>query len=228
MTGEQAERRIVDIGLVPVVRAISPERALAACEAAIDGGIAVVEITMTVPGALGVIAELARRAGGDVLVGAGTVLDRETARRCLEAGAEFVVSPGFDAETVSFVRDAGKLMMAGALTPTEVLAAWEAGSRLVKVFPCGAMGGPGYIAALKGPLPAIPMVPTGGVNLSNVGEYIRRGAAAVGVGGELISASALASGDAAAIAVAAREYVKRVREARAEMEAGATKAGAKH
>jgi 2-dehydro-3-deoxyphosphogluconate aldolase/(4S)-4-hydroxy-2-oxoglutarate aldolase len=154
------------------------------------------------------------------LIGAGTVLDAATAQRCIDAGAEFVVSPGFDFETVKLVNRAGKVMMAGALTPTEVIAAWQAGSRFVKIFPCGAVGGAKYIKALKGPLPQIPMIPTGGVNLNTAAEFILAGAAALGVGGELVSASALESGDVSPIVEAARAFVSIVREARASLPAG--------
>ena len=214
MTKEECRKRIVETGIVPVVRALSAKQALQAAEAVCAGGIPIVEITMTVPGAIQVIAELAEYKGADVLIGAGTVLDAETARRCLDAGAEFLVSPGLDADTVKVARNAGKLMMAGALTPTEVIAAWKAGSDLVKIFPCGAVGGPKYIKALKGPLPQVPLVPTGGVNLTNAAEFIQAGAEAVGVGGEMVSASALKSGNLGEITEAARQLVMVVKEAR--------------
>jgi 2-dehydro-3-deoxyphosphogluconate aldolase / (4S)-4-hydroxy-2-oxoglutarate aldolase len=214
MTKEQAFRRVTDVGIVPVVRAQSPSRAIAAAEAVCDGGIPIVEVTMTVPGAVEVIAQLVKSMGQDVLIGAGTVLDVETARRCLDAGAEFLVSPGFDFETVELANREGKLVMAGALTPTEVIAAWKAGSDFVKIFPCGNLGGPNYIKALKGPLPQVPMVPTGGVNLQTAGDFIKAGAAAVGIGGELVSAAALKSGNLAEITLAAKRYVTIVRDAR--------------
>lgn len=169
---------------------------------------------MTVPGAIDVIAELTRSVGDQIMIGAGTVLDAETAGRCLEAGAQFLVSPCFDPEIVKAAKQAGKLVMAGALTPTEVVAAWKAGSDFVKIFPCGNLGGPAYIRALKAPLPQIPMVPTGGVNLKTAGDFLRAGAAALGVGGELISHSALESGDFGAITGAAREFVAIVSEFR--------------
>lgn len=178
------------------------------------GGITVVEITMTVPGAIETIAYLAKAVGKDVLAGAGTVLDAETAQRCLDAGAEFIVSPGFDLPTVQLANRLGKLMMAGALTPTEVISAWRAGSDLVKIFPCSAVGGAKYIKALKGPLPQIPMVPTGGVNLSTAAEFLQAGAEALGVGGELISAAALNAGDIASITQTAREFIEIIQHAR--------------
>ncbi len=201
---------------MPVVRASSPRLAMLAVEAVCAGGIPIVEVTMTVPGAVEVIAQLSKSMGSEVLIGAGTVLDADTARRCIDAGAEFIVSPGFDLETVKFVNHADKLMMAGALTPTEVIAAWKAGSDFVKIFPCGAVGGAKYIKALKAPLPQIPMIPTGGVNLDTAADFIMAGAAALGVGGELVWASALESGNTAPIVEAAQEFVAIVRNARAK------------
>ncbi len=204
----------MEVGIIPVVRASSPKEAMLAAEAVCAGVVPVVEATMTVPGAVDVIAQLTRSMGSEVLIGAGTVLDAETAQRCLDAGAEFFVSPGFDLETVKFANRVGKLMMAGALTPTEVITAWKAGSDFVKVFPCGTVGGAKYIKALKAPLPNIPMIPTGGVNLQTATDFIRAGAAALGIGGELVSAAALKSGDIRSITEAARQYVQIVREAR--------------
>jgi 2-dehydro-3-deoxyphosphogluconate aldolase/(4S)-4-hydroxy-2-oxoglutarate aldolase len=216
MTIEQVATRIREIGIVPVVRATSARQAQLACEAVCAGGIPIVEVTMTVPGAVELIAQLAKSIGREVLIGAGTVLDAQTAKHCLEAGAQFVVSPGFDEETVRFVKGQGVLMMAGALTPTEVINAWKAGSDFVKIFPCGSMGGAKYLKALKAPLPQIPMVPTGGVNLETAADLIRVGAEALGIGGELVSAKALAAGDAKPITEAALQYVKIVRETRRE------------
>ncbi len=169
---------------------------------------------MTVPGAIEVIAQLAKSIGSEVLIGAGTVLDADTANRCIDAGAEFIVSPGFDAETVKFANRAGKVMMSGALTPTEVIAAWKTGSDFVKIFPCGTVGGAKYIKALKAPLPQIPMIPTGGVNLTTAAGFILAGAAALGIGGELVSASALESGNTSPIVEAAQNFVAIVRNAR--------------
>jgi len=217
MTKEQVRQKILEIGIVPVVRASSADQAMQAAEAVCAGGIAVVEVTMTVPGAIELIAQLTKTVGREVLIGAGTVLDAETAQRCLDAGAEFLVSPGFDLATVELAKRSGKLMMAGALTPTEVIAAWKAGSDFVKIFPCGTVGGAKYIKALKAPLPQVPMVPTGGVNLQTAAEFIQAGADALGIGGELISASALKSGNVGAITDAARQYVNIVRRARQEL-----------
>jgi 2-dehydro-3-deoxyphosphogluconate aldolase/(4S)-4-hydroxy-2-oxoglutarate aldolase len=214
MTKAEITKKIVDIGIVPVVRAASAAQAIAAAEAVCAGGISVVEVTMTVPGAVEVIAQLVKTMGSAVLVGAGTVLDAGSARRCLDAGAQFLVSPGFDLETVKFANSQGVPMIAGALTPTEVITAWNAGSDLVKIFPCGNVGGAKYIKALKGPLPQIPMIPTGGVNLTTAAEFIQAGSAAVGVGGELILAAALKSGNTREITELAKQYVSIVREAR--------------
>lgn len=215
MTKDEVRRRITDIGVVPVVRASNAKQAILAAEAVCAGGIPIVEITMTVPGAIEVIDQLAKTVGGSVLVGAGTVLDAESARKCIAAGAQFVVSPGFDRETVEVVKGEGKLMMAGALTPTEIIAAWKSGADFVKIFPCGSVGGPKYIRALRGPFPQIPFVPTGGVNLETAADFIRAGAAALGVGGELVQADELKAGNAGAITANARKFLEAVKKARA-------------
>ncbi len=219
MTKEECKKRIIEIGVVPVVRASTPQMARQAAEAVLAGGVSVVEITMTVPGAVELIAQLVSTLGKELLVGAGTVLDAESAQRCFDAGAEFLVSPGFNTETVKLANGKGKLMMAGALTPTEVITAWKTGSDIVKIFPCGTVGGAKYIKALKAPLPQIPMVPTGGVNLSTAAEFIQAGSEALGIGGELVSAEALKSGNTQKITEAARQFVEIVREARAKMAA---------
>ncbi len=213
MSKQENFKRIAEVGIIPVVRAASSKQALQATEALSAGGIPIVEITMTVPDAIDVIAKLTR-AGNAILVGAGTILDAATAERCIDAGAQFVVSPGFDPDTVKAANRRGVLIMAGALTPSEVIAAWNAGSDLVKIFPCDSVGGAKYIKSLKGPLPQIPMVPTGGVNLNTVGDLIRAGSEAVGVGGELVSKNALNSGDLAPITEAATKFVAAVRGAR--------------
>jgi len=214
MTKEEVRQKILEVGIVPVVRALSPKMAIAAAEAVCAGGIPIVEVTMTVPGAIGVIAELKRSIGKTVLIGAGTVLDRETAQQCLDAGAEFIVSPGLDLETIRLANQTGTLMMAGALTPTETITAWKSGSDFVKIFPCGNVGGPQYIKALKAPLPQIPLVPTGGVTLATAADFIRAGASALGIGGELVSAAAMASGNFAVITETARRFVDIVHGAR--------------
>jgi len=225
MNKQQVRDRIVEIGVVPVVRASSAAEALLAAEAVCTGGIPIVEITMTVPGAVEVIRELQRSALAGVLIGAGTVLDAETARRCVDAGAEFLVSPGLNLPTVEFAAREGKLMLAGALTPTEVMMAWNGGADLVKIFPCGQVGGAKYIKALKGPFPQIPLVPTGGVNLNTAAEFIEAGAAALGIGGELVEARALKSGKPEAIVENARQFLAVVQQARARMMSADVPAG---
>jgi 2-dehydro-3-deoxyphosphogluconate aldolase/(4S)-4-hydroxy-2-oxoglutarate aldolase len=214
MDKQQVRDQILEIGIVPVVRAASAAEARFAAQAVCDGGIPIVEITMTVPGAIEVIRELRKSAPASVLIGAGTVLDPEAARRCLDAGAQFLVSPGMNLPTIEFAARSGILMLAGALTPTEVITAWNAGSDFVKVFPCGQVGGAKYIKALKGPLPQIPLVPTGGVNLNTAAEFIEAGAAALGIGGELVQADALKSGKADVIVENARKFVAIVKRAR--------------
>ncbi|PYT72995.1 MAG: 2-dehydro-3-deoxyphosphogluconate aldolase [Acidobacteria bacterium] len=224
MDKQKVRERIVEIGVVPVVRASSAREARIAADAVCEGGIPIVEITMTVPGAVEVIRELTRSSAGDVLVGAGTVLNIEAARKCLDAGAQFLVSPGLNQQVIQLAAREEKLMMAGALTPTEVITAWEAGSDFVKVFPCGQVGGAKYIKALKGPLPQVPLVPTGGVNLHTAAEFIEAGAAALGVGGELVQAEALKSGKMETIVENARKFVEIVKEARARMTAASVAA----
>jgi 2-dehydro-3-deoxyphosphogluconate aldolase / (4S)-4-hydroxy-2-oxoglutarate aldolase len=208
MIRAEVARRIIEIGIVPVVRASSPQRAIDAARAVCAGGIPIIELTMTVPGAIDVIRELRRSMDGNVLIGAGTVIDANAAAKCVEAGAEFLVSPGFDRATVRFAKRERTLIMAGALTPTEVIAAWNAGADFVKIFPCGNVGGPGYIRALKAALPQIPMVPTGGVNMATAAQYLQAGACALGIGGELVSANLQA------ITEAARQYLAIVQAAR--------------
>jgi 2-dehydro-3-deoxyphosphogluconate aldolase / (4S)-4-hydroxy-2-oxoglutarate aldolase len=209
--------RIMEIGIVPVVRASSPGEARMAAEAVCEGGIPIVEITMTVPGAVEVIRELAKNSASGVLIGAGTVLNAEAARRCLDAGAQFLVSPGLNVQTVELAVREGKLIIAGALTPTEVMAAWEAGADFVKVFPCGQVGGAKYIKALKGPFPQIPLVPTGGINLTTAAEFIEAGVAALGIGGELVQADALKSKKPEIIVENARKFLAIVKQTRAQM-----------
>lgn len=214
LTNAAIRQRIIEIGIVPVVRAASPREARLAVDALCAGGIPIVEITLTVPGAVGVIGDVVKDMASAVLVGAGTVLDAEGAQRCLDAGAQFIVSPGFDPETVALVRRSGKVMLAGGLTPNEVLAVWKAGSDFVKIFPCGNVGGAKYIKALKGPLPQVPMVPTGGVNLETAADFIRAGAEALGVGGELVFAEDLRAGKTDRIVATAKRFVDVVRETR--------------
>jgi 2-dehydro-3-deoxyphosphogluconate aldolase/(4S)-4-hydroxy-2-oxoglutarate aldolase len=217
MDKQHVRDRILETAIIPVVRASSPREARMAAEAVCAGGIPVVEITMTVPGAIDLIRELAKIPEAQLLVGAGTVLDPETARRCLDAGAQFIVGPGLDVSMVELVLREGKLVMAGALTPTEVITAWRAGSDFVKIFPCAQVGGAKYIKALKGPLPQIPLVPTGGVNLATAGDFLRAGSAALVVGGELVQTEALKAGRPEIVTENARKFVEIVRQARTQM-----------
>jgi 2-dehydro-3-deoxyphosphogluconate aldolase/(4S)-4-hydroxy-2-oxoglutarate aldolase len=205
MTSQEVRSRIVEEKIVPVVRAATPEQAIASTKAICAGGIALAEITMTVPGAIEVIRELRRTT--HMLVGAGTVLDEKTARECVNAGAQFLVSPGFDLPTVCFAQEAGIFSMPGALTPTEIITAWRSGAGAAKIFPCGNVGGPSYIQALKAALPQIEMVPTGGVNLGNAPQFIRAGALAVGVGAELVDKRAIEGGNLEIITETARQFV---------------------
>jgi 2-dehydro-3-deoxyphosphogluconate aldolase/(4S)-4-hydroxy-2-oxoglutarate aldolase len=206
--------RIREVGIVPVVRAESAAEAGQAIDAIRDGGVAVLEITMTVPGAIPLIEDVARRYGSAAVVGAGTVLDAETARACILAGARFVVSPSLNLDTIACCRRYGVAVMPGALTPTEVVAAWQAGADMVKVFPCSAVGGASYIKALKAPLPQVDLVPTGGVNLTTAADFIRAGSSALGVGADLVDLAALRQGGAASLTERARQFVQLVREAR--------------
>jgi 2-dehydro-3-deoxyphosphogluconate aldolase/(4S)-4-hydroxy-2-oxoglutarate aldolase len=213
MTKAEVMARIRELGVIPVVRAQSADEAAQAIEAIRAGGVDVLEVTMTVPGAVSLIDELGRR-HRDAVVGAGTVLDPETARACILAGARFVVSPSLNLDTIACCHRYGVPVFPGALTPTEVVAAWQAGADMVKVFPCGAVGGASYIKALKGPLPQIDLVPTGGVNLKTAGDFVKAGASALGVGVDLVDTKALREGQARMITERAREYVEIVREAR--------------
>jgi 2-dehydro-3-deoxyphosphogluconate aldolase/(4S)-4-hydroxy-2-oxoglutarate aldolase len=207
-------QRILETGLIPVIRVSSAGEAVDAARAVREGGLTVLEITMTVSGALDAIREVQRSFGKDVLVGAGTVLSAAAAGDALDAGARFLVSPAFSKEVIAVGRERDAVVIPGALTPTEIIAAWEAGADLVKIFPVSQVGGPAYIKALKGPLPQIPLVPTGGINLQNVGDFLRAGASAVGVGGELINKKALSEKNLASISETTRRFLDEVKKAR--------------
>jgi 2-dehydro-3-deoxyphosphogluconate aldolase/(4S)-4-hydroxy-2-oxoglutarate aldolase len=185
MSREEVRARIAEVGIVSAIRASSPEDALFAAQAVAGAGIPIVELTMTVPGAIEVIAHLVRN-GPELIVGAGTVWDVETACRCLDAGAKFLTTTGLDLKTVEFADQQKVVIFPGALTPTEVMMAWKAGVDFVKVFPCSQMGGAPYIKALKAPFPQVPLIASGGVNQLNVAEFFMAGAAAVGVGAHLV------------------------------------------
>ena len=217
MTIDEVIRRIEEVGIIPVVRAASVEEATRAVEAICAGGIPVVEITMTVPNAVSVIREVAKQYKDKALVGAGTVVTAEQAESCLRAGAEFLVSPGLSIPALSVARAAGKLAIPGALTPTELMNAHEHGARLVKIFPCGNVGGPKYLRSLKAPFPKAELIPTGGVNASNAADFIAAGAFALGVGADLVDAVALREGNLEKISAAAQELVQAVISARAAL-----------
>jgi 2-dehydro-3-deoxyphosphogluconate aldolase/(4S)-4-hydroxy-2-oxoglutarate aldolase len=221
MTKGQILSFITEIGIVPVVRTSSAEGAIRSIEAVYKGGIRAAEITMTVPGALRALEKAADSFGDKIVLGAGTVLDPETARACMLAGAQFFVSPNLRVSTVELVQRYSKVMMPGALTPTEVLTAWESGADIVKVFPCGNVGGAKYIKALRAPYPHIEMIPTGGVNLETAGEFLKAGACAVAVGGELVDGKSVAEGRFEVIEQRAKQYLEAVAKARAEMKAAA-------
>ena len=219
MTSKEILAFISEVGIVPIVRTSSAEGAIQAVEAIYAGGVRAAEITMTVPGAIHALEKLADRFGGKLILGAGTVLDPETARACMLAGAEFFVTPSLRLSTIEMAKRYSKVICPGALTPTEVLAAWEAGADVVKIFPCGNVGGPKYIKALKGPFPQIEMIPTGGVNLETTGDFLKAGACAVAVGGELVDAKTIKEGRFDIIENRARQYLAAIAKARAEMQA---------
>ncbi|MGI8907569.1 MAG: bifunctional 4-hydroxy-2-oxoglutarate aldolase/2-dehydro-3-deoxy-phosphogluconate aldolase [Candidatus Sumerlaeaceae bacterium] len=215
MTKEQVMQHIRTLGLVPVIRATSADEAMRAIDAIREGGVDVLEITMTVPNAIRVIEQVAERYSKDVLVGAGTVLDAETARACILAGAQFVVSPALNLDTIALCKRYGIPIMPGALTPTEVITAWQAGADMVKVFPCGAVGGASYLKALKAPLPQVELIPTGGVSLKTAADFIKSGASALGVGADLVDTAAIQDGNAKLVTEKAKQYVEAVKAARA-------------
>ena len=214
MNIDDVVRKIGEVGIVPVVRAATFELATRAVEAICAGGIPVVEITMTVPNAVSVIREVAQRYGDRVLIGAGTVTNAEQAEQCIRAGAEFLVSPGLSIPALAVARACAKLAIPGALTPTELMTAQEHGAHLVKIFPCGNVGGPKYLRSLKAPFPHARLIPTGGVNASNASDFIAAGAFALGVGAELVDATALRDGNLEKITAAARDLVAAVTSAR--------------
>jgi 2-dehydro-3-deoxyphosphogluconate aldolase/(4S)-4-hydroxy-2-oxoglutarate aldolase len=215
MDKREIVRQLEGLGLVPVVRASSADEAMQVIEAIKAGGVNVLEITMTVPGAVRVIEKVADKYGSEVLVGAGTVLDPETARACLLAGAQFIVSPALNLDTIAMCHRYSAPVMPGVLTPTEVITAWSAGADFVKVFPCGAVGGASYIKNLKGPFPQIKMIPTGGVSLKTAQDFIKAGASALGVGTDLVDVKAIRAGEPQVVTDRAKQFIDLVREARA-------------
>jgi len=210
---EDQLRQVLDCGIVAVVRSPESRQLVEVVRALMDGGISVVEITMTVPGALGVIREVSKALGDRVLLGAGTVLDAETARAAILAGAEFIVAPTLNLEVIRLCRRYSKLVMPGTFTPTEILTAWEAGADIVKVFPADVVG-PAYFKALRGPLPHIRLMPTGGVDLQTAAAFLKAGACCLGVGGQLVEPEAVAKGNFERLRELAQRYVKIVQETR--------------
>ncbi|HUV96612.1 MAG TPA: bifunctional 2-keto-4-hydroxyglutarate aldolase/2-keto-3-deoxy-6-phosphogluconate aldolase [Acidobacteriaceae bacterium] len=203
-----------ELGLVPVLRASSAQEAITIADAILAGGVNILEVTMTVPGAIRVIEQLANHHGTKLLLGAGTVLDPETARSCILAGAQFIVSPALDLRTIELCRRYSVPIIPGALTPTEIVSAWQAGADVVKVFPCSAVGGAKYLKALQGPLPQIQLIPTGGVSLATAEEFLAAGAFALGVGGDLVDAKAAREGRTSVITENAQKYVAIVKKFR--------------
>lgn len=210
----QSVSRLREVGIIPIIRASSADVVLPVAEALLAAGLPIVEITLTVPNALEAIGAVAKRFSGKLLIGAGTVTDAETARRAVAAGAEFIVMPCLVPEVIEAARRGDVAVLPGALTPSEVFAAFRAGGDMVKVFPVQSVGGAAYLRALRGPFPDIALVPTGGVSLENVGEMFEAGAAAVGVGSELISQDALARRDYAAIGVRAKSFLAAAKPSR--------------
>jgi 2-dehydro-3-deoxyphosphogluconate aldolase/(4S)-4-hydroxy-2-oxoglutarate aldolase len=215
MSKERQLQQVLDTGIVAVVR--SPDSALLVdvCRALADGGVSVVEITMTVPDALDVVRAVRRSLGDRVLLGAGTILDPETARMALLAGAEYLVSPTINLDVIRLCQRYDKLVMPGAFTPTEILTAWEAGADIVKVFPADVVG-PGFFKALKGPLPQIRVMPTGGVDLTTAAKFLDAGACCLGVGGQLVDPKAVAAREFDKIRDLAAQYIDIVKKARAK------------
>jgi 2-dehydro-3-deoxyphosphogluconate aldolase/(4S)-4-hydroxy-2-oxoglutarate aldolase len=202
-----------EIGLVPVLRAESEEQALALASAIAAGGVTVLEVTMTVPGAIRVMRRLAEERP-DILIGAGTVLDPETARMCILEGAQFVVSPALNVKTIEMCHRYGVAVLPGALTPTEIVTAWEAGADVVKIFPASSLGGAKYLKSVKAPLPQVEMIPTGGVSQATAAEFLEAGAFALGVGADLVNLKAIAEGHPETITESARKYLAIVRKFR--------------
>lgn len=223
MTKQQLLATMIEIGVVPVVRTSTAEAAIKSIEAIHRGGVRTAEITMTVPGALKALEKVADQFGDTLIIGAGTVLDPETARACMLAGAQFFVTPSINLKTIEIAQRYSRPIMAGALTPTEVVTAWESGADIVKVFPASAMGGAKYIKALKGPLPQIEMIPTGGVNLETTADFLKAGACAVAVGSELVDPVTIKEGRYEVFEERARQYLDIVQRTRAEMAGQAAK-----
>jgi 2-dehydro-3-deoxyphosphogluconate aldolase/(4S)-4-hydroxy-2-oxoglutarate aldolase len=209
--------QVLDCGIVAVVRSPDTRQLVEVARALADGGVSVVEITMSVPNALEVLRQVRQALGDRLLLGAGTVLDPETARAVLLAGAEYIVAPTLNLEVIRLCNRYDKLVMPGAFTPSEILTAWEAGADIVKVFPADVVG-PAFFKALRGPLPQVRVMPTGGVDLGTAAAFLKAGACCLGVGGQLVEPRAVAEGDFDRIRDLARQYVTLVKQTRSEME----------
>jgi 2-dehydro-3-deoxyphosphogluconate aldolase/(4S)-4-hydroxy-2-oxoglutarate aldolase len=217
MNRTEIAKRIETTGIVPIVRAPSAELAATAARAILAAGIDVLEITMTVPNATSVLRQLRKEIGDSVLLGAGTVLDAQAAKECIDAGAEFIVAPGTDLETIRAAHALDKPIAPGALTPTEVIMAWKAGADMVKIFPCSALGGASYLKALKAPLPHVKMLPTGGVDVTTAAEFIKAGAVALGVGAAVVDLKLMAEKGPGAVTEKCKQLVEVVKAARAAL-----------
>jgi 2-dehydro-3-deoxyphosphogluconate aldolase/(4S)-4-hydroxy-2-oxoglutarate aldolase len=213
---ETTAQIIEHAGLIPVLRARNAAQAHAVVRAMMAGGVTVVEVTMTVPGALDVLKELKQEYGAKLLLGSGTVTTAEEAEATIEAGAEFVVSPSLHPEVIAATKASGKLSIPGGLTPTEIITAWRLGADYVKVFPCSAMGGASYLKSLLAPFPHLKLIPTGGVTLDTAESFLRAGARALGVGSDLVNLAAIDQGTPEKITAAARAYLKVLEKVRAE------------
>lgn len=211
----EVQQRIEAAGLIPVLRARSTAEALAVSEAMVAGGVSVIEVTMTVPGAIDVLRELKKNYGERLLLGSGTVTDAKQCAATIDAGALFVVSPSLHLDVIAKTKEMGKLSIPGALTPTEIITAWNAGADYVKVFPCSALGGASYLKALRGPFPQLRLIPTGGVTLETAAGYLQAGAVALGVGSDLVNLAAVAEGKPEVVTKAARAYLEIIAKARA-------------
>ena len=216
MEKREVLNRMISEGLVPVIRVTSAQEAIDVADAIKEGGVTSIEITMSVQGAIDVIKDLAKKYKEEIIMGAGTVLDPETGRAALLAGAQFIVSPILNLDLIQLAHRYSAVVIPGAMTPTEILTAWNAGADMVKVFPAAQLGGPEYIKALRGPLPQILLVPTGGVNLQNAGAFIKAGCVALGAGGELVDKKALKEKKFNIITENARAFLKAIRDARAQ------------
>jgi 2-dehydro-3-deoxyphosphogluconate aldolase/(4S)-4-hydroxy-2-oxoglutarate aldolase len=216
MSKEAALQRVLDTGVVAVVRSPDSQQLVEVCRALADGGVTVVEITMTVPDALDVVRQVRKALGDRVLLGAGTILDSETGRAAILAGAEYLVAPTLDLDVIRLCQRYSKLVMPGCFTPTEILAAWQAGADVIKVFPADVLG-PAFFKAVRAPLPQVRIMPTGGVDLMTAAEFLKAGACCLGVGSQLVEPKAVAAGNFDRIRDLARQYIQIVRDTRATL-----------